>query len=340
MNLSFAQEYPVYIGTYTSGSTSEGVYIYNFNEKSGEATFLKSIKMSNPSFLTKRGDVLYAVNEDADGKVMAYNLKTDKTISVLPTEGAHPCHIALSPNAPLLVVSNYSGGSLTMYSLGDNGEISKKEDFIKFSGSSVNKDRQNASHIHSAFFSKDGKRLYVSDLGTDIIYVYEINKSNGGYKFQEVDKVFVKKGGGPRHVALTDNGKYMYVILELTGEVATYQMTNGVWINTQVLPIYESSFKGEHGAADIKISPDGKYVYATNRGTANVYAKYKIDRQGQLKLQAINSVKGNSPRNINLSKNGQWIFISNQLTNSITLLSENDKKSKSLTIPKPVCVIF
>lgn len=340
MNTAIAQEYPIYIGTYTSGGTSDGIYIYDFNEKTGSTTFSKSIKMSNPSFLTKRGDILYAVNEDTDGIVTAYNLSQDKIISKFPTEGAHPCHIALSPKDPILVVSNYSGGSLILYSLGEKGEILKKDDFIQFTGSSVNKERQNASHIHSAFFNKEGNRLYVSDLGTDIIHVYEIDKVNGNYKLKEVDKVLVKKGGGPRHVALTDNGKNMYVILELTGEVATYKMNKGKWVNTQVLPIYDSNFTGEQGAADIKISPDSRYVYATNRGQANVYARYKINRKGDLKLEAINAVQGNSPRNINLSKQGQWIFISNQLTNNITLISTKGEEQKTLSIPKPVCVIY
>lgn len=342
-----AQKTTLYVGTYTGKGGSDGVQYYEFDESNGRTSFKSTLKMSNPSFLAKNGQVLYAVNEDNEGTISAVDLQTGTLLNQLPTKGAHPCHVAISPNLPVLAVSNYSGGSLILFSIKEDGRLNQQEDFIQFEGSSVNTERQSKSHIHSAFFSKDGKRLFVSDLGADLIYVYEVKEKAGRFALHRMDVISVKKGGGPRHVGVAADAKTIYSVLELTGELAVFQQKDGEWKNTQTLPIYKTGFVGEHGAADIKISGDGRYVYATNRGDANVIVCYDVLKDKSLRVKDVSSTAGTSPRNINISKSGKWVFVTNQVSNAITVFKRNPKKgtlhavdSSMISVQKPVCVIY
>lgn len=342
-----AQTTTLYVGTYTAKGGSDGIQCYEFDESNGQTSFKSTLKMSNPSFLAKSGKVLYAVNEDNEGMVSAVDLQTGALLNQLPTKGAHPCHVAVSSSLPVIVVSNYSGGSLTLFSINENGSLGQQEDFIQFNGSSVNTDRQSKSHIHSAFFAKDGKRLFVSDLGADLIYVYEVKENSGRFTFHRIDTIAVKKGGGPRHVVVGADVKTLYSVLELTGELAVFQEKDGEWKNTQILPIYATGFAGEHGAADIKISRDGRYIYATNRGDANVIVCYEVLKDKSLRVKDVTSTKGISPRNLNISKSGKWVFVTNQVSNAITVFKRNPKNgtlhavdSSMIAVQKPVCVIY
>lgn len=344
--VSFAQQQAMYVGTYT-GNGSKGVYIYDFDEKTGDAKFEKSIAMSNPSFLVRKGHSLYAVNEDSQGKVTAVDLNTTSIMNSLSTDGAHPCHVSVSPKYPVLAVSNYSGGSLVLYSLNADGSLNKQEDFMQFSGSSVNKERQQKSHVHSAFFSPDGERLFVSDLGRDLIYQFEIIKgTHGDFKLHKVGEIKVKAGGGPRHVVIANDVKRVYVVLELTGEIEVLESVNNVWTSKQIVPIYKEGFVGGHGAADIKMSSDGKFVYATNRGDSNEIVVYSVAKNGMLTLQQVQSVEGISPRNVQISPKGNWIIIGNQVSGNLTFFKRDKKngrligQAKTIDIPSAVCTIF
>lgn len=345
ISFNYAQNNPMYVGTYTSNG-SDGVYVYDFDEQKGIATLQKSIKTSNPSFLARKGDILYMVNENNEGALTSYNLAENRFLNTLPTDGAHPCHVSLSPNFPLAVVSNYSGGSLVLYSLNDDGSLKKTEDFIKFKNSGINKSRQESSHIHAAFFRNDGKDLFVNDLGGDIIYQMAIEKDQDDYTFKIVDEIKVKAGGGPRHVVFNDKGTMIYVVLELTGEIEVLELKNGKWLSKQIVPIYSPGFKGEHGAADIKRSTDGKYIYATNRGESNEILVYEVKKDGTLhNIQAL-SVEGQSPRNVQLSPQGNWVIVSNQQSGTLTYFKRNQKTGKLTStgrkeqIPSAVCTIF
>ncbi len=341
------QTVELYVGTYTSADGSKGVQIYDFEKNEGVSNFSGTIPMDNPSFLARKGKMLYAVNENNVGTLTAIDLENRTVVGTLPTKGAHPCHVAISPSQPVLVVSNYSSGSLTLFSLKNNGEMDREEDFIQFKGSSINKERQSASHVHSAFFSIDGTRLFVSDLGADLIYVYEIEKSGKGYSFKRIDSIQAPKGTGPRHVVISDDAKCLYVVLELTGELAVFQEKSGEWVNVQMLPIYEKGFEGEHGAADVKVSADGRFVYATNRGDANVIVCYEVLEDQKLRVKSVVSAGGISPRNLNISTDGNWLFVTNQLSNQVAVFKRNIltgalelDESASITVGKPVCLIF
>lgn len=340
-----AQVNPMYVGTYTSNG-SVGVYVYNFDERTGAALFSKALKSSNPSFLARKGGYLYAVNENASGSLSAFDLSTDSLLNTFSTKGAHPCHVSLSPSEPIAVVSIYSGGSLVMYSLSADGSLNKQEDFIQFSKSSVNSTRQKSSHIHSAFFTSDGKFLFVNDLGGDVIYKIKIDNSEAGYTFKLIEEIPVKLGGGPRHLVINDNGDRLFVVLELTGEIQVLKNDKGTWTSEQIVPMFDPNYTGKHGGADVKISRDGRFLYATNRGNANQVVVYKVNEQGLLSLVQTLSVEGNSPRNVQFSPDENWIIVSNQLTGNLSLFHRNKKsgkltyKNNQIAIPSAVCTVF
>lgn len=340
-----AQTYPMYVGTYTSNG-SKGVYVYDFNEKNAATKFVKAIPLPNPSFLARKDDILYVVQEESKGAVTAYDLKKNQVLNTLPTNGAHPCHVSVSPIDPLLVVSNYSGGSLVLYSTNKDGSLAKQEDFLQFDRSSINKERQQHSHIHSAFFSPDGKFVYVSDLGGDLIYKIAVKQEQAAYKFQIVDEIKVKAGGGPRHLAISADGRCLYAVLELTGEIEVLENSKDQWHSKQLIPIYKEGFVGEQGAGDIKLSADGKFIYATNRGESNEIVVYAVGKQGLLSTVQIESVNGVSPRNVQLSPQGRWVLVSNQITGALSLFGRDVKTGKLTAMPVPieipsaVCTIF
>lgn len=340
METLYAQTQTMYVGTYTNQSESKGVYIYNLDEHSGKVELSKTIPMSNPSFLARKGDILYAVNEDNEGMLTAYDLKQAKVLSEVSTNGMHPCHVALSPRDPIAIVSNYSSGSLVLYSLNDDGSVKSQNDFKAFAGSSVNKERQQESHIHSAFFKRDGSRVFVSDLGADLIYVFEIIQKDDKFNLHKVQEINTKAGGGPRHLVFSKDEKTIYSVLELTGEIEVFQQNGDNWVSKQIVPMYTADFNGEYGGADIKMSKNGKYLYATNRGTANTLSTYQVNNKGLLQSKKIQSVEGDSPRNVNISPGGKLLLISNQNSNNITVFSKDGNKKNRVDVPKPVCVIF
>lgn len=340
-----AQTVPMYVGAYTSNG-SNGVYIYDFDERSGQSKLVDSITMSNPSFVARKGNLLYAVNENANGTISAIDLRTNKVLNQLSTIGASPCHVSLSPIEPLVVVSNYTGGSLVLYSLKPDGSLSKQEDAILFTKSSINTKSQSSSHIHSAFFTEDGKFLFVCDLGADLVYKIAVIKEGAGYKLDLVEEISTKLGGGPRHLLISNDANRLYVVLELTGELQVLEKSNDEWTSKQILPIHKADFVGVQGAADLKKSKDGKFIYATNRGEANQLVVYKVNRDGLLEIVQVLPVEGNSPRNVQLSPNEKWVIVSNQLTGNLSFFSRNKKTGKlesenlSQLIPSAVCVIF
>ncbi|WP_270088450.1 lactonase family protein [Sphingobacterium sp. SYP-B4668] len=343
---------PLFVGTYTQPGKSEGIYVYNFNQKTGGAELITSIKTNNPSYLAKRSDgrVIYAVNEMHDGteslSAFAFDGKQLRLLNSMPTGGADPCHVALSERDPIAVVSNYSGGSFTLYKLHKDGSIASQEAFVQHSGSGVDKARQEKPHVHSAFFSNDFSALYVQDLGTDKITIYPIQSKDGHYQLGEPSVVSTPAGGGPRHITLSRDGKYLYVVLEMTAKVVVYQKEADNWKQLQEITINRTGFQGKDGAADIKLSPDGHFLYASNRVDANVISAYQVKADGTLVLLDTYDVKGKGPRNFNFSPNGKLLLVANQLTDNVTVFQRDTKSGKlkdvlsTLNVFSPVCIVF
>ncbi|MES2848214.1 MAG: lactonase family protein [Bacteroidota bacterium] len=352
-----AQKTKLIIGTYTSGK-SEGIYIYDFNTSTGDNKFVSSIKSSNPSFLAVSPDkkYLYAVNEDADSLnnaswVSAFEFdKKKKHVSFInkqPSGGDHPCHITLDKTGKWVIASNYTGGSFSIAPINKDGSISADKKVIQHKGKSINKERQEKAHVHQTLLSADNKYLLVADLGMDKFFVYDFDDVNGTAK--ENTAVSISAGSGPRHAAFHPSGKYVYLTEELSGTVAAFSFdaTTGKLKLFQTISAVPEDHKGTLSGADIHVSADGKFVYASNRGELNNLVIYKIDEAtGVLTAVGFQSTLGVKPRNFNFDPSGNFLLVANQDSDNIIIFSVNHETGlltdtgKKISVPNPVCLVW
>ena len=342
------------IGTYTSGK-SEGIYVYKFNTQSGDAKYKnKATGVSNPSFLTVSPDKkhVFAVNENASGEVSSFAFTPQtgalKFINKVPSEGAHPCYITADKTGKNVIVGNYSGGTLAVLPVGADGSLGKSIQTIHHEGKGPNKERQEKAHVHSTVFSPDYKYLLVGDLGIDKAVVYRYDAKKAASPLTQAIPPFaaLEGGSGPRHIAFHPNNKYVYVVQELTAKVTGLTYKDGKLTPFQTVSLIPNDFKGQVGAADIHVSPDGRFLYASNRGDANDISIFAISADGKLKFVGRQSTLGKSPRNFSIDPTGNFLVVANQETDNIVIF-KRDKKTgllkdtgKRIDVGKPVCLVF
>ncbi len=341
------------VGTYTKKG-SKGIYVLSFDTATGKATEISHTEAAiNPSFLTitKDHQQVYAVNEASEGQVSVYTFQDNKLnlIQEKTSKGADPCYITLSPDQTNLLVANYTGGSITSYHRFADGRLSNPQQFIQHSGSSVNTVRQEKAHVHGVFFSPDGKYVLTPDLGMDEVSIYPYQIKNGPpLQIQKATSIQSSPGSGPRHLCFSNNGKYLYVIEELTGSISVYSFTKGVVSFLQKVYLHPSSFKGTAGSADIHLSPDGLFLYATNRANENNIVSFKVLLNGKLEEKSIQyyGTEGKAPRNFTMNKEGNWLLVANQDSDNIIAFRRNiqtgalSSTGVSIKLSMPVCLLF
>jgi len=357
-NLLLAQTSKLIIGTYTSGK-SEGIYIYDFNTSNGDNNFISSTKSSNPSFLAVSPDkkYLYAVNEDADslnngGMVSAYKFdKKKKHLSFINQQtsgGNHPCYVTVDNTGKSVIVANYTGGSFSITPVNEDGSLSAEKKVIQHTGKGINKDRQEKAHVHTTVLNADNKYLLVADLGIDKLMVYNFDAPTGNATANDAASVSVSAGSGPRHVAIHPSQKYVYLTEELSGTVAAFNFAeDGKLKLFQTISAVPENYKGSLGGADIHVSPDGKFLYASNRGELNDLVIFSIDAAtGILSVVGHQSTLGVKPRNFNFDPSGNFLLVANQESDSIIIFSVNHETGlltdtgKRINIPNPVCLVW
>lgn len=334
-----AQNIPLYVGTYT-GENSEGIYSFDFNTKTGDLSNKKlAIEAENPSFLTFSADkkFLYAVSEASQGStVSAYTVNNNNTLNFLnkvSSNGNGPCHIQLNKENNKAVVSNYGGGTISIYNIQKNGSLSEAFQVINHNIDSV------ISHAHSAKFLKNN--LFVADLGRDILAQY-VEKENI-YILKE--NYNMDAGAGPRHFEISKKGNFIYVINELNSTISVLKNDVNNYSNIQNISTLDSNYKGKNSCADIHLSKNEKFLYGSNRGE-NTIVVYERDKKSGLlnKIQNI-SVEGNWPRNFTLSPNGKFLLVANKISNNISVFKIAKKSGKltflnSVETGSPVCLLF
>lgn len=349
---SFAQKFYLFAGTYT-GSGSKGIYVYQFNAANGSASLLSTTdSVANPSYLTvsNDGNHVYAVNETHPGYVssFSFNKKNAKLdfINSQPTGGFDPCYVNHDSAGKWLFVANYTGGSVAAFPLNKNGYLHPYAQLIQDSGSSVNKERQEKAHVHSAVLSPDENFLFTPDLGMDKVMIYKF-KPSLNKPLIPAKPSFEKTldGEGPRHFVFHPNKKFAYVITELSGAVTAYQYHDGKLKKIQTIKAHPEDYNGVVGSADIHISPDAKFLYASNRGDENTITIFSIDAiTGRLKLKGYQSTMGITPRNFIIDPTGNYLLVANQGSNNVVIFKRNKKTGMltgtghELKIPKPVCL--
>ena len=349
-----AQKRDLFVGTYTSGE-SKGIYVFTFDQKTGELTERSVAEnVSNPSFLSlsPNKQFLYASNENGGnepGEISSF--RYDKTsgkltfINKVASGGDHPCYV--TSTGKHVIAGNYTGGNLSVMPV-KNGELQPPVQVLQHEGSSINTERQEKAHVHATILSPDKKYLFVPDLGMDEIWIYPY-REDAEKPVDENKPVRVKiaEGTGPRHLVFSRNGKFVFVIQELSGTVSSYRFSKGNMKLIQSISSHPSNYLGELGSADIHLSPDGKYLYASNRGNSNTIAIFKVDGgSGKLKLRDIIPTKGLKPRNFAIDPSGNFLLVANQESNTIVVFKRNQSNG-SLTysgmqakVGNPVCLLF
>lgn len=348
VSLSFGKDYKFLVGTYTTNTGSKGIYKLTLKGNgTGADIKVASDQAQDPSYLAFSKDLkyVYAVGEKGyQSTVSAFSFdKKNGTLSKLNTvqaEGADPCFISI--NNGYIVTANYSSGSFSVFKQKNDGSVSDLIHLFEHKGKSINPERQGDPHVHQTLFSNDGKYLLVNDLGTDHITTYAFKPGND-LMFQTIDSVQVKPGSGPRHSTFNKRGNLLYVVHELDGTLSTFSFNQG-----KLQLLNETSIVRKegiiNGAADIHLSPDGKYLYATNRGTANDITVFAIDKNGIPVYRNQYPVAGEGPRNFAISADGKFLLVANQLSSQITVFKRNQKTGEltrsdlKIQIPAPVCL--
>ena len=349
---STSNDHYLLVGTYTSGK-SEGIYVYKFNSTTGSFSPVSTAKADNPSFLAVSPDekFVFAVNENGNdkGSIASYSFdkKTGQLVQVnkQPSGGDHPCYVNIDGSGKWVVSGNYTGGSLSVIPVMSDGKLLPATQVIEHEGQSVNKQRQEKAHVHATVFSPDYKYLFVPDLGIDKVMIYSFNQNSGRLDPSNVSFAQTEPGSGPRHLTFHPSGNYAYLMEELSGNVNVFSYhKQGKLTSIQTISAIPSDYKGSVGSADIHVSPDGKFLYASNRGESNTLAIFSIDQDGKLKLVGHQSTLGKTPRNFNFDPTGNFLLVANQEGNNIVIFKV-DKKTGLLSplptqieVPKPVCI--
>lgn len=345
------------LGTYTSGK-SEGIYVYSFDTATADFQLMSTAKISNPSYLAVSPDekTVYAVAEDAEttrygvgGSVNAFSFNNSNgTLTPLNQQfsgGKHPCYVAVDKTGSWLFVGNYSSGNLALFPLKADGSIDSVKQVMQDAGSSVNKDRQEGPHVHATVIAPGNDYLFTPDLGTDKIMIYHFDAANGSLSPAMPPFTAVQPGGGPRHFDFAPNQKYAYLVEELSGMVAAYKYKNGKLKLIERVDAHPADFKGTRGSADIHVSPDGQYVYCSNRGDANSITIFKINRKnGKLTVVGHQSTLGKTPRNFNFDPSGNFLLVANQQTDDVIIFKIDHSTGlltntgKKIAVPSPICI--
>ena len=353
-----AQKNPyLLVGTYTSGK-SEGIYVYQFDTKTADNNLISVAKTSNPSYLAiaPNKKIVYAVNETADttgsvvgGAVTAFSFTAaDGKLTALDKQlsgGTNPCYVAVDKTGKWVFAGNYSSGTLAVFPVKPNGSINVASQVIAQAGTGANLDRQEGSHVHATVISPDNKFLFVPNLGVDKVFIYQLNKATGKLTPTAEKTANSEPGSGPRHFEFAPNGQYAYLMEELTGTVVVYKYNNGKLIKQQRINSLPKNFTGAIGSADIHVSPDGKFLYCSNRGDANTITIFNINQQnGKVAVVGYQATLGKTPRNFNFDPTGNYLLVANQESDNIVIF-KIDKKTglltdtgKQILVPNPVCI--
>lgn len=297
------------------------------------------------------GQYVYAVNEQADSiSAFQVDAATGKltALNQVPTKGKGPCHASVDHTGKALFVANYGSGSLESFQIQPDGKIGAPASFIQNEGSSANKQRQAGPHAHSANISPDNRFLVLADLGLDKLLVFKIDPATAKLTPNDPPFTSIKPGSGPRHLVFSPNARFAYVIDEMGNTIIgfSWDKRKGVLKEIQSVGTLPDGFTGENTTAEIYMSPDGKFLYGSNRGTGTI-AVYAADANtGMLTKVQDAATGGTTIRSFGIDPTGQFVLAGLQEKNSVVEF-KRDKASGKLTLTgekvdsdSPVCVRF
>ncbi|HPG40266.1 MAG TPA: lactonase family protein [bacterium] len=358
-NVSDLTAFILYIGSY-SNSNGEGIYIAKMNRETGALELLKSMQAVNPSFLILHPNKknLYAVNETQDfegqpgGAVSAYSvdqLTGDLTLlNRQPTHGGSPCHVMVDKSGQYVVVANYGGGNVTVLPRQNDGSLGPATDIVQHTGNSINIQRQEAPHAHAVNLNPTSNYVYAVDLGIDKVMIYKLDTISGKLLTNEPAFFKAAAGSGPRHLAFHPNSTYAFIINELNSTITSCacDTLTGALTEIHTVPTIPQDFKGGNSCAEVQVSPDGRFVYGSNRGHDSIAIFAFDENSGHLSLSGFESTRGRAPRYFTIDPTGEFLLAANSNSNNINVFRINKEKGTlqftghQVNVSTPVCIQF
>ena len=314
------------------------------------------VELANPSFFCMHPKlrVVYCVSEvnrnSPDGaQITAVQLSEDRlrasVISSQSIDGDGPCHVSLDALGKYAFVANYGSGCIGVFPLDEQGNIGAQVCKIQHEGSSINPRRQTKPHAHSIWIDPSGQFVLAADLGTDAIHVYRFDSDSG--QLEPHDIFSMPAGSGPRHMAFHPNGRQLFVILELSSQLASlsWNAEEGELQSLDLVSTLPSDYSGNNSTAEVLVHPNGKFVYGSNRGH-NSIAAFSIGENGKLKLVGTAGSGGETPRNFRLNPTGTILLAENQNSDTVCALRVDIETGlltptdQFLQVPKPACIKF
>lgn len=351
----------LYVGTY-SVRASKGIYVFNFDPQTGTVQLQQTIdRGKSPSFLAihPTGQYLYAVNEEDEqgeehsGSISAYAIDPQTgQLTFLNQQLSHgqaPCHITIDRSGKLAFVSNYGSGSLTVLPILANGSLGEASQVLRHTGQSVDPERQDAPHVHSAVSSVDNRLLYVSDLGTDKVHVYQLDAQQGTLSACPATPYLgVSAGSGPRVMAVHPQDEWLYGIKEMSSTVARFRrdrQSDTITLVEDDIPFLADTYSGKRSGGYIQLDASGQYLFVTNRGN-NTIAVFSVGDEGKLTPCGLHYTGGVEPRHFLIDDPSQYVLIGHQESDTITVFkfdSDNGRLTATgdqISVPAPVCLLM
>jgi 6-phosphogluconolactonase len=344
----------LYVGAYTEDPMghASGIGLKSYDPERGVLhPIAATTDARNPSYLARsaNGSFLYCVNELENGGVTAFARDPQsgalRRLNSQPTGGAHPCYLSLDPSGRFLLAVNYTGGNIAVFPIADDGTLGPASQVLAHTGKSVDPDRQEAPHPHMIAPSPDGRFVYVTDLGTDQVVRYRLDAEAGTL----VDPLAtdMTPGMGPRHFAFSPDGTSMVVIGELDSTLVSFANDeNGGLTPVSSVSTLPGGFTGQSTCAHVLFSPDGRFVYGSNRGHDSIAVASFDAESCSLEVVEIVPTGGKEPRNFTLDPSGHWLLAANQHSDTITVLRRDPETGRliatgaSIESPSPVMLLF
>ena len=338
------------VGSYATPQ-EEGIKVYAWDNEKGEATYVSGLTgISNPSYqvVSADGKYVYSVGEDDGLTSTAHALSFDQAngkltlVNTQLTQGGAPCYINITPDGKTVITANYMGANISLIPLETSGRLSENVSTIDFTGEGEMKNRQDQPHLHCVEFTPDGKYLVANDLGTDKIHVFPLD-SDGKPDEKATFDVNLESASGPRHLCFSKDGRFAYLINEISGKVTTLSYDGKVLTPVQYI---EADTVNAQGSADIHLSPDGKFLYASNRLKADGIAIFSVNPKTGLLTKVGYQLTGIHPRNFVMTTDGKYLLVACRDSNLIQIFARDEKTGllvdtgKCIETNKPVCLKF
>lgn len=351
------KDFLAFAGTYTAKTQSKGIYAFRYDAASGKLTALGvAAETPDPSFVAihPSGKFLYAVNESGKASfVTSFSLdaKTGKLtqLNQVPALGEDPCYIAFDKTGKYILVANYTSGTLAVFPILSDGKIGDKTALNQDNGKlGPNKERQEGPHAHWIETSADNRYALAADLGLDQILIFQFDAAKGMLGPHIPPAASLKGGSGPRHAVFSPNGKFLFVVSELTSTATSfsYDAKKGDLKQINSVSTLPAEFTGRNDVAEVAVHPSGRFLYVSNRGLDSI-AVFGIDpKKGTLTQMGGIPTGGKEPRHFTFDPSGHFLFVENQFSDTIVAFhvdvntGQLTPTGENVTVPSPVCLKF